>query len=235
MRLVSLFDPRRHLTGDRMRLPHPTALALGLALGLALPLSAAANTKVPAKPASKTKPKSSKPATARKTATAPAPKPGQVLTEAQMLMANQVLTGRADCEFKQYVVVERVGAGGGSFRVRHSGRTYNMVPEETSTGAVRLVDQKSGVVWIQIPVKSMLLNHRVGRRIIDACASPAQRQAQADADAAAAAATATQSVPPSMLGREDSIPAGIMYGPAAAAAAASAPAPLIAPAPPGRL
>lgn len=219
-----------------MRLPRPTALTLGLAIGLALPLTAFASNKAPAKSSKSSSAKAAPKAKATKVSKAPAAapsKPGLVLTEAQMLMAGQVHTGRADCEFKQYVVVERVGADGGSFRVRHSGRTYNMVPEETTTGAVRLVDQKTGVVWIQIPVKSMLLNHRIGQRIIDACASPAQRQAQAEADAAALAAAneapAGAAVPPSMLGREDSIPAGIMY-PAAAASG-----PPVSPGQPSRL
>ena len=92
-----------------------------------------------------------------------------------MLMAEQVQTGRADCEFKQYVVVERVGASGGSFRGRHSGNTYNMVPEETTTGAVRLEDKRAGVVWLQIANKSMLMNSKIGQRMVDDCVHAAQK------------------------------------------------------------
>ena len=112
-----------------------------------------------------------------------------------------------------------------------------MVPEETSTGAVRLHDRKTGMVWIQIPVKSMLMNSRAGRRMVDACMSPAQReaQAQAEADAAAAAAAASAAVaagqepvrPPSLMGREDRVPPAMATTPTSADAAASAP--------PGRL
>lgn len=215
-----------------------TVSALCLATGLAVvPAAFAATTKPAAKPAAKSTTKSSKPA-AKSTAKAAAAKPvakaaatGVILTEAQTLMASQVHVGRADCEFKQYVVIDRADAG--TFRLKHAGVTYTMVPEETSTGAVRLLDRKTGVVWIQIPVKSMLMNSRAGRRMVDACMSPAQRQAQADAEAAASAASAAASaavaagqqpaVPPSLIGREDRVPAGIVTTPTSADAAASAP------------
>ena len=226
-----------------------TVSALCLAASLAVvPAASAAATKAADKPAAKSATRTSKPAAkstakaARPTAKAAAAKPlgkaavaGVILTEAQTLMASQVHVGRADCEFKQYVVIDRADAG--TFRLRHAGITYTMVPEETSTGAVRLLDRKTGVVWIQIPVKSMLMNSRAGRRMVDACMSPAQRQAQADADAAALAAAAAASaaeaagqqpaVPPSLIGREDRVPPGMVTTPTSADAAASAP--------PGRL
>lgn len=207
----------------------PAAWALCVGAGLALsPWAMAASSSDKAKAAKSTPKPSTKTASKSSASTAKAKRPAATpLSEAQRLMADQVYTGRADCEFRQFVVVERTSIDGGSFRVKHRSRTYTMVPEETTTGAVRLVDRKSGVVWIQIPAKSMLLNDRLGQRIIDACAGPAQRQAQAAAIAAAAAAPAT--VPPSMLGREDSIPAGMMTAPPGAA---SAPALLLTP--PGR-
>jgi hypothetical protein len=150
---------------------------------------------------------------------AKASNPGQGFSEAQLLMASQVLTGRTECEFKQYVVVERVHPEGGVFRVKHQGVTYTMAPEETSTGAVRLYDKKAGVVWLQIPVKSMLMNSRAGRRMVDACVNSVQRLAQAEAEAsaasAAAAAASEPTVPPSMLGRD--VPPGALPAPPAAA------------------
>lgn len=226
-----------------MRLPaRLTVSTLCLAAGLAVPLAASAATKpapkASAKPASKPSPKAStksgKPAArplARATPDARPAASGVVLTEAQTLMASQVQVGRADCEFKQYVVIDRADAG--TFRLKHAGVTYTMVPEETSTGAVRLHDRKTGVVWIQIPVKSMLMNSRAGRRMVDACMSPAQRQAQADAEAAAVAAAAAASaavaageqpvVAPSLIGREDRVPPAMMATPTSADPAASAP------------
>ncbi len=203
----------------------PALIALCVASGLALtpPAMAASDAK---KSSSSKSTQSSKSGSSGKSTqaakagrtTAKAPP----LTAAQLLMADQVYTGRADCEFQRFVTVERTSIEGGSFRVKHRGKSYNMVPEETSTGAVRLVDYRAGVVWIQIPVKSMLLNDRLGQRIIDACAVPAQRQAQASA-----AAAPPTSVAPPMLGREDNTPAGMMPAPAGAA---SAPGPLLGPA-----
>jgi hypothetical protein len=110
------------------------------------------------------------------------------LNDAQMTMASQVLTGRVDCEFQQTVMVEPHAVNAGHFRVKYNSTTYNMVPEETTTGAVRLVDNKAGVVWLQIPVKSMMMNSKAGRRMVDACAHPTQRMAVAEAQARAAQA-----------------------------------------------
>ena len=51
---------------------------------------------------------------------------------------------------------------------------YRMSPVATSTGAVRLEDQKEGAVWIQIANKSMLMNQKLGQRLADECMSPQQ-------------------------------------------------------------
>lgn len=214
-----------------MRLPVFTALAaVWLSTGLGAPDAAFAATKAagkppvkaPAKPAAKPAAKSA-PTKGTAKATAAPVDPAAGFTEAQMAMANQVQIGRADCEFKQFVMIERVHPEGGNFRVKHQSVTYTMVPEETSTGAVRLYDKKTGVVWLQIPVKSMLMNSKAGRRMVDACTQPAQRLAQAKADEAAAAAVAAAAAASS--------PEGIA---AAAAAGAAASAPTVAPALLGR-
>ena len=166
--------------------------------------SAQAGAKTPAKPKPKPtsqKPSSQKPATRTGTAStararppaSPRPTPG--LSEAQLSAAEQVLTGRVDCEFEQKVVVERHATLIGSFQVRHNNRNYLMVPEETTTGAVRLVDPKAGVVWLQIPVKSMMMNARAGRRMVDACTHPQQRQALAEEEAQRKAAALAATLP----------------------------------------
>lgn len=118
------------------------------------------------------------------------------------LVALAALVATAACEFQQTVLVEPSPAQPGAFRVRFRSQTYNMVPEETSTGAVRLADARAGVVWIQIPVKSMLMNTRLGQRMVDACMQPGQRMAAAEADAAAAlrAAQAAQAGVPGGAG-----------------------------------
>ena len=57
-----------------------------------------------------------------------------------------------------------------------------MVPEETTTGAVRLEDKKAGIVWLQIPAKSMLMNSKIGQRMADSCLHEEQRVAAAAQD-----------------------------------------------------
>lgn len=97
----------------------------------------------------------------------------------QIAAAERVFTGAAACEFNQSVDIQRVTDKPGYFHVSYKGQTYLMAPETTTTGAVRLVDQRKGVVWIQIPTKSMMLNHKVGRRMVDSCLHAEQRQAMA--------------------------------------------------------
>jgi hypothetical protein len=95
----------------------------------------------------------------------------------QLDISARVLTGRADCEFNQNVEVDRVPDHPGYFHVGFAKHRYLMVPEETTTGAVRLVDKKSGVIWLQIPVKSMLIDTKGGHRLVDACMHSEQRAA----------------------------------------------------------
>ena len=63
----------------------------------------------------------------------------------------------------------------GYFKLGFKNANYIMTPEETTTGAVRLEDKKAGVVWVQIPSKSMLLNSKIGQRMVDSCQAAAQR------------------------------------------------------------
>jgi len=120
------------------------------------------------------------------TAAAPAAEPTEEISNEQIAIADRVLTGTAACEFDQTVDVKPVANKPGHFHVNFKGTAYLMTPEETTTGAVRLADKRNGVVWIQIPAKSMMLNQKVGRRMVDSCQQAEQRAA------AAAVATATQ-------------------------------------------
>jgi hypothetical protein len=107
------------------------------------------------------------------------------ITANQLDIAARVLTGKAECEFNQHVNVDAVTARPGHFKVSFKNAHYTMTPEETSTGAVRLHDKKSGVVWLQIPAKSMLMNQKIGQRMVDGCTQSEQRVAMEGAKAAA--------------------------------------------------
>jgi hypothetical protein len=122
---------------------------------------------------------------------------------AQMDVAARVLTGVADCEFNQKVTVQPMEGREGHFHVLHNKMRYTMVPQETTTGAVRLEDKRAGVVWLQIPAKSMLMNMKIGQRMVDSCTLSEQRaavkavtEAIGIVAAPAAAPPATPAAPP---------------------------------------
>jgi hypothetical protein len=52
-----------------------------------------------------------------------------------------------------------------------------MKPVPSDSGAVRLEDEKTGVIWIQTDEKSMLLDSQRSKRLADDCQSPAQKTA----------------------------------------------------------
>jgi carbon monoxide dehydrogenase subunit G len=64
----------------------------------------------------------------------------------------------------------------GYFYVEGKGFKYHMAPVATSTGTVRLEDEKAGAMWLQVANKSMLINRKMGQRMADECMSPEQNQ-----------------------------------------------------------
>jgi hypothetical protein len=143
------------------------------ALALAQPAAAiTAETKAAAKGAAigAAKTKATKVAKAALPAAAALP----ALTDSQLAMAERVHTGRTDCEFSQHVNVNPHASHKGAFTLGFKNSSYTMLPEDTTTGAVRLEDKKAGVVWIQIGNKSMLMNSKIGQRMVDNCVHEAQ-------------------------------------------------------------
>ncbi len=184
----------------------PAACALTLML-LTGPLAAQSAAPAPASPAAPAKPRavkkpptkvaaakpSSRRSTAAATATAGAAAAAGAsavldlpLTPGQLAAAERVHTGQADCEHRQSVQVERVAGQAGHFDVRFGNRSFRMVPEETTTGAVRLHDARAQVVWLQIPSKSMMLDQKAGQRLADLCLHAEQREGAATQVAATA-------------------------------------------------
>lgn len=124
------------------------------------------------------------------------------ISAAQLDVAARVLTGTADCEFKQQVHVHPVNGVPGHFQVAFQNRRFTMVPQETQTGAVRLEDKQAGVVWLQIPAKSMLMDGKRGQRMVDSCQHAEQRIAvQAAADAGQSAAGNGLGITPAPTGQ----------------------------------
>jgi hypothetical protein len=96
------------------------------------------------------------------------------LTPGQLDAAGRVYTGKATCDAGHSVDLTPVAGKPGHFTLQHRKAKYTLVPEETTTGAVRLEDKKAGIVWIQIPSKSMLMNAKLGQRVADGCKHPQQ-------------------------------------------------------------
>jgi hypothetical protein len=145
----------------------PLALLCTAAALLALPAQAAVNEK--AKPRNRI---------AAKIKPAPAPAPvvdeDAALSEEQLAVAPRVHQGEAQCEFNQKVHLSPHPDKPGRFRLQFNKMVYTLAPEPTTTGAVRLEDKRAGVVWLQIPSKSMLMNAKIGQRMVDACLHPEQ-------------------------------------------------------------
>ena len=98
----------------------------------------------------------------------------QAVSPEQLAAADRVLLGQMECEFGQQVSLEAIADRPAHFRLSFKGNFYTVVPEPTTTGAVRLEDKRAGVVWLQIPAKSMMMNSRIGQRMIDDCKHPTQ-------------------------------------------------------------
>lgn len=209
-----------HRTGpSQTSLTSTLASALAWAGLLVLPAPAAVAADAP-KPAPAAKPAAPKPATSAQVKAnqakglALATETVEQISAGQLDVAARVLTGDADCEFNQKVTVQPVDNQPGHFRLAFKKITYRMTPQETTTGAVRLEDRKAGIVWLQIPAKSMLMNSKIGQRMVDGCTHPEQRAAVAAVEAAGKSAAA-----------------GIGIAPTAGPAAAGSPSPASAPAP----
>lgn len=137
-----------------------------LAAALAFPAFAADN-KAASKPAAK-------PAHAPAKHAEPKVLEPVVLSPEQMAVANRVLVGKINCELGAVVVMTNDEHSPGRFFLDMGSKRYVMLPVVTSTGAVRLEEESSGAVWLQLGNKSMLMNQKEGKRLADDCMNPDQ-------------------------------------------------------------
>ncbi|MHB1201284.1 MAG: hypothetical protein ACYCZ6_17390, partial [Polaromonas sp.] len=96
------------------------------------------------------------------------------LTPAELAIAERVQVGLMPCELGASVTLASDPKAPGYFDMQGKNFKYRMFPVVTSTGAIRLEDQKAGAVWLQLANKSMLMNQKLGIRLADECKSPAQ-------------------------------------------------------------
>ena len=140
-----------------------------------------AQTAAPAKPAPA---KATKPAAAKKAApaAAAAAAAAAVLPAAgadQLAAAERTHFGNYICELDQSIDVGMNPKTPGYVDVSFKKKTYTMKPIVSSTGAVRLEEVKGGMLLIQIANKSMMMDSKVGQRVVDGCVHEKQRAAAA--------------------------------------------------------
>ncbi len=127
----------------------------------------AAAAKAPVKPAAKAAPVKAAAAVA-------------ALSEEQLSIAQIVHTGRIACADGASVNITPDAKQAGAFDLVFGKLAYDVVPVPAKSGAVRLENEKAGIVYMQLANKSMLFNEKQGKRLADDCISPAQK-AVADA------------------------------------------------------
>lgn len=142
------------------------------------------------------------------------PGPPQASPE-QVAAAEEVYAGLHQCEFQQTLRVEPNARHPAYFDVQHAKATYLMKPVLSTTGAIRLEDVKGQALLVQIAAKSMLMNVKAGRRIVDECISTrhieaTERAAQARAAAEAAAEPAAAASEPAAPAPAASAPGGVI-------------------------
>ncbi len=92
----------------------------------------------------------------------------------QMAIASKVLVGKINCELGAVVTMTNDENSPGRFFLDMANKRYALLPVVTSTGAIRLEEESSGAVWIQLGNKSMLMNQKEGKRLADDCMNPDQ-------------------------------------------------------------
>jgi hypothetical protein len=101
--------------------------------------------------------------------------------QAQLDAAERTHFGPYECEFKQSIDVSLSPKAAGYVDVKFGKSVFTMKPVLSSTGALRLEDVTGKTLLLQIANKSMLMDVKAGRRLVDNCVHEKQR---AIADAA---------------------------------------------------
>ena len=141
----------------------PALLASLLCSGMVM-----AQTAAPAK----AKPAATK--AAPKAAVAPAAKPLPPASQEQLEAADRTLIGVYACEFDQKIDIEKSAKAPGYVDVKFKNSLFTMKPVLSSTGALRLEDVTGRTLMLQIANKSMLMDTKIGQRMVDNCVHPEQ-------------------------------------------------------------
>jgi len=81
----------------------------------------------------------------------------------------RLTTGVFHCDMNRKVELRQVSEDRKSAILYWERRNYTMQVVATQTGALRLEDKTSGLTWITIPGKSMLLDTKQGKQLANEC------------------------------------------------------------------
>lgn len=99
-------------------------------------------------------------------------------TETVGSSATDVWAGAYHCDHAEKVSL-RPGATVDQVELQWKAQRWQMRRIDSRSGAMRLEDASARMVWIQLPHKSMLLDQRQGRRLLDECQHDEQVQTAA--------------------------------------------------------
>lgn len=78
------------------------------------------------------------------------------------------------CELGNRITVYEAASDADKIKLRWNKQVHDLTRVSTSTGANRFEDKATGLVWIHIPAKAMLLNSKKGQQLANECMSPQQ-------------------------------------------------------------
>jgi len=99
------------------------------------------------------------------------PAPGEQLAAAALTHL-----GDYACEFDQSLRVSRNPRFDGYVDLNFDKKVYTLKPILSQTGALRLEDVRGRLLLVQIAVKSMLMDVKVGQRLVDDCVHEVQAE-----------------------------------------------------------
>ena len=145
---------------------------IALLLAAALCSAATAQTAAPKKPTARP---TAKPAPGKAVPKVVVEAPPPVADEDQKSAASMAHLGDYACEFDQTVQVAPNPKHEGYLDMKHKAQSWIMKPVLSSTGALRLEDVKGRMLMIQIANKSMVMDTKIGQRLVDGCMHEVQR------------------------------------------------------------
>lgn len=84
-------------------------------------------------------------------------------------LRDSLKVGRYRCELKRNVTVVSKLPNDRGVVLSWKKKNYEMVAVQSNTGALRLENERSGLVWITIVGKSMLFDSKSGRQLANEC------------------------------------------------------------------